>query len=63
MDGTQESYALAGLGELFGGFTPARCTGLSSICTVGAQSQNSQNLMRGSIYSREAGNFLPAKGD
>jgi hypothetical protein len=37
---------LQGLLNFLVDLPPARCTGLSGSCTVGAQSQYSQNLMR-----------------
>ena len=49
MLGAESSYALSWLGEALSGLAPVRGTGLSSGGTVGAHSQHSQNLMRGSI--------------
>jgi len=40
---------LEGLVTCLVDLSPVRCTGLSSLCSVGAQSQYAQNLIRASL--------------
>jgi hypothetical protein len=49
MDGTQESCALAGLGEFFGGFAPSALHWAFEYMHRWCAKQYSQSLMRGSV--------------